>query len=89
MLAVLLENKSIYTLMSLSCVLPSTQQTTPKGIIYCDTDKESNHIQGEQLFVLVMHHFNPHKIPQYEFVPTVKTTHKYVYLVTYLSIIYE
>jgi len=39
---------------------------------------------GEQLFVLVMYHFNPHKIPQYEFVPILKTTHHYAYLVTYL-----
>ena len=54
------------------------------GIIHCNTDKESNHILGEQLFVLVMHHFNPHKIPQYEFVPILKTTHHYAHLVTHL-----
>jgi len=39
------------------------------GIIHCDTDKLSNHILGEQLFVLVMYHFNPHKIPRMNLYP--------------------
>ena len=54
------------------------------GIIYCDAGMESNHILGEQLFVLGMYHFNPDKIPQQEFVRILKTIHHYVYLVTYL-----
>jgi hypothetical protein len=41
------------------------------GIINCDSGKESNRILSEQLFVLVMYHFNPHKIPQPEFVPII------------------
>jgi hypothetical protein len=53
------------------------------GMIHCDSDKERNHILGEQLFVLLMYHFSPHKIPQYEFVPILKTTHHYAYLVKY------